>query len=216
MKKVFLFFSCLLSCLLLNAQDKEAVYHPASLLKFNYCPTRLVDNENSDPVEMHTVGIHCDVFPRLNPNVPLCFYLGVGSQFTFRTKNEYESGVHYKEFTKFISFDIPVGISGDFWIGENFGIRPLAAIVPSFYLNATTKIEEDGKTIYEMDFLDKEKMDNNPYKWFVLDWKVGVSILLGSHFALGYEYRGPITNLYSVDNYKLNLKYHSLSLAIAF
>lgn len=152
-------------------------------------------------VNMNAVAIDWTQSYALMQDNPLYLLYGGVLQYTWGGKDFNDKGMQYFTAT------IPLSLGYDFVIPKTkFSVLPYAGI--NVYDHIIGKAGD-------IDLFDSYDMEGEEFEDFGFGWQVGAKFVY-DRYILGVGYQGPISNLYSADEVKVNLSQVNISLGIRF
>ena len=207
-----------------SSADPEALF---STVDFTYSPVTLKASagDESDSVDMTGLSINWTQARLLTDQLPLYIQYGAGLQYSwYKDSDSYESDYYsysYTSTTSFLTLSVPVNVVYNFAVPNTpISVMPYLGLSANLHLlgQTTTTMEDDGDVeskTYSFFSEDDMGSSSSTYNRFILGWQVGAMVSLDKYF-LRFGYSGPVTNLYSQGEAKINTSQVNLSIGLRF
>ena len=207
-----------------SAADPEALF---STVDFTYSPMTInaSSGNGSDSADMTGLSINWSQARLLTNQLPLYLQYGAGLQYSwYKDSDSYEGDYYsysYSATTSFLTLSVPVNVVCNFAVPNTpISVMPYLGLSANLHIlgQTTTTMEEDGveeSKTYSFFSEDDMGSSSSTYNRFVLGWQVGAMVSLDKYF-LRFGYSGPVTNLYSQGEFKINTSQVNLSIGLRF
>ena len=172
-------------------------------VEFIYSPVTLSANAGGVNLSynMNAIGVDWTQSYSIAQEAPVYLLYGGTFKYTWGAKEYNDKGM------RLFSVMVPLSIAYDFVVPQtNVSVLPYAG------LNVFDHIVGKSGNI---NLFDKDDMGGEAFEDFGLGWQIGAKVVY-NNYILGVGYQGPITDLYSNDDLKINLSQVNISVGIRF